>query len=85
MIQYELLVSALLTFAEGHDASTDGGHMLADGEGDALHKRRLDSASRRPPAPAGSPPAYHIRLEALRGLDVHFVNPVPVCFGRDNG
>src|SRR6516164_8211743 len=42
MIQCELLVYALLTFAEGHDASTDGGHMLADGEVDALDEGGVD-------------------------------------------
>ena len=42
MIQCELLVYALLTFAERGDASSDSGHMLADAQVDALNERRVD-------------------------------------------
>jgi hypothetical protein len=37
VIERHLLAPAVLTCAEGGDASTDGGHVLADGEFDALN------------------------------------------------
>src|SRR5215475_4590109 len=42
VIQGQLLAQAVLTFAEGGDASTDGGHMLADGEVHALDEGGID-------------------------------------------
>src|SRR6266446_1442717 len=42
MVQGQLLAYAVLTFAEGGDASTDGGHMLADAEVDALNEGGID-------------------------------------------
>src|SRR6266851_8358947 len=41
VIQGQLLAQAVLAFAEGGDASTDGGHMLADGEVHALNEAVL--------------------------------------------
>ena len=42
MIQCELMVYAVFAFAEGHAAATDGGHMLPEGEVEALNKGRID-------------------------------------------
>jgi hypothetical protein len=42
MVQRQLLAYAVLTFAEGGDTSTDGGHMLADAEVDALNEGGID-------------------------------------------
>src|SRR5262245_38768232 len=42
MIQCQLLPYAVLAFAERVDAPSHRRHMLADGQVEALHKRRLD-------------------------------------------
>src|SRR5262249_57988093 len=63
MIQDELLVYALLTFAEGHDASTHGGHVLADGQVEALNEGRVDLPTAR---------RVHL-LDGLKGPEHHAV------------
>src|SRR5215813_3561173 len=63
MIQDELLVYALLTFAEGHDASTHGGHVLADGQVEALNEGRVDLPTAR---------REHL-LDGLKGPEHHAV------------
>jgi hypothetical protein len=47
MVQRQLLAYASLTCAEGGDASTNGGPMLADGEVDALHEGGIDLPATR--------------------------------------
>src|SRR6266496_1660476 len=42
MIQGELLPHAVCALAERADPSSDRGHMLADGQVEALHERRVD-------------------------------------------
>src|SRR5712691_11414095 len=42
MIQGELLPHAVCALAERADPSADRGHMLADGQVEALHERRVD-------------------------------------------
>src|SRR4029450_4228318 len=42
MIQYQLLPHAVLALAQCADSPSHRGHMLADGQVEALHKRRLD-------------------------------------------
>src|SRR3989442_11476758 len=42
MIQDELLAYAVLALAERADLSSDRRHMLADGQVDALHERRVN-------------------------------------------
>jgi len=47
VIQGQLLAYAVLTLAERGDASPNGGHMLAKGQVEALHERRIDLPAAR--------------------------------------
>jgi hypothetical protein len=42
LIQGQLLAHALLAFAQGHDATPDGGQVLVDRQVDALNERGVD-------------------------------------------
>src|SRR5439155_25275568 len=47
MVQGELLPHAVLALAQRADPSSDGGHVLADGQVEALHERRVDLPAAR--------------------------------------
>ena len=77
VIQGQLLAQAVLAFAEGGNASTDGGHMLADGEVHALNEggidlpatgrqHLLDRFKRAEHDPAPPHGLHHLRREPLR-------------------
>src|SRR5215813_5420870 len=76
VIQGQLLVQAVLAFAEGRDTSPDGGHMLADGQVETLDECRVD-------LPAMSREHLLDRLQRAEHDAVCHVDQAPAPYGLD--
>src|SRR5713101_5139730 len=77
MVQDELLAQALLALAQRADPSSDRGHMLADGQVEALHERRVD-------LPAAGRQHLLDRLQRAEHDPVPHADQTPPAHGLDH-